>query len=687
MMGALACEVGTTQKECERQGCCWSPSKFEDFVPVDLPWCFQKNNGSVEYALRGAQSTDTSVHGVLELQHADFLPALGEDAPALDASLVLVAPTIARLTLLPRGGKPRWRVPTALLNSPFLHSLKGAELPPDGARPSDAAPTEWVRLGPPAPSSPPDGGPALLVEYRAEPFALRVLAPSDGPTPRELFSTDAKRLAARDQYLEWLARVPANATLFGAGERGSHTMRLRRNGAPRPIWARDIGPTLLEQNMYGAHPFVLALEPEGLAWGVFLLNSNAMDVVPSADALAFRAVGGVLDFFFFLGPEPQDVMEQYTRVVGRPAMVPYWALGWHQSKYGYASVGEMREVVANYSAVGLPLETLWADIDHMDKWKDFTFDPVNFPMQGMQDLVRGLHANQQRFVPIVDPGIKVEQGYQPYEVGLAQELFVKGVDNKNPYLGWVWPGPCHFPDFAHPPTQQYFTDALAEHHKNLDFDGIWIDMDEASNFCTGDVCVPRSSPANALPMRPLSRLTKEPQWVCHLECSEATDLSPEQRALRHPPYDVSNGLARAPLGEKVISVLARRVDGSWEYDAHNLYGLAEVRVTHAALERVRGRRPFVLSRASWAGTGAYAAHWTGDNEATWEQLRMSIPGMLNIGLFGMPMAGVDICGFQKNTTMELCSRWTSLGAFYPFSRSHSDLHSTRQARMAVSSGL
>ncbi|KAL6777600.1 AGL1 [Auxenochlorella protothecoides x Auxenochlorella symbiontica] len=660
--------VGITEGECRNKGCCWNPADFQDFPYVDVPWCFTQNAHPAEYEAAKIQE-DNGGGSYAELALVKSVqPELGPDVTKLSASVRRVGCDTLRLTLRD-ADEARWEVPTHLFKSDILA----------GQPCSPQAPVARQRPGSGPSMNGACGGSATTLEYNLlpHPFSLTVTRSGDGAP---LFNSTGQRLVFKDQYLELSTGLSPGATLFGAGERVSRSLHLARNGAPRPLWNRDIGPALEEQNSYGSHPWVLGLEPDGTAWGILLLSSNAMDIIPSEEKLSWRVTGGIIDMFVFGGPTPLAVMEQFTAVIGRPALVPYWTLGWHQCKYGYASVWEVREVVANYSAAGLPLEAQWIDIDQMDHWMDFTFDPVDFPVEEMQALVEDLHANGQKFVPILDPGIKVEPGYHAYDEALKRDLFVRNVEG-DPYLGWVWPGPCHFLDYLLPRTAAYWEEELAAHHNILPWDGIWIDMNEISNFCTGDLCRLKPETESEVPTLPSSRqegLGKDPQWVCHLECWEAQGLNSTQAGWAHPPYDIANGLARSPLGYKVMSVLNSHHDGSSEYDAHQLYSLAQTRVTAAAVESIRRKRPFILSRSSYLGVGAYAAHWTGDNVATWDQLAKSIAGVLNIGLFGIAMGGADICGFQGNTTSELCARWVSLGAFYPFARSHSDLHSTRQ---------
>jgi alpha-glucosidase (family GH31 glycosyl hydrolase) len=109
-----------------------------------------------------------------------------------------------------------------------------------------------------------------------------------------------------------------------------------------------------------------------------------------------------------------------------------------------------------------------------------------------------------------------------------------------------------------------------------------------------------------------------------------------------------------------------------------LYGLTEQIATNVALTQIRAKRPFLLTRSSFLGTGVHSAKWTGDNAATWNDLKSSIVSVMDFNIFGVPMIGADICGFIYDTTEELCTRWIEVGAFYPFSRNHNTLGAAPQ---------
>jgi alpha-D-xyloside xylohydrolase len=258
-------------------------------------------------------------------------------------------------------------------------------------------------------------------------------------------------------------------------------------------------------------------------------------------------------------------------------------------------------------------------------------------------------------------GININPNYSTFKRGLDMDVYIKN-QYGDPYVAQVWPGPVHFPDFLHPDIQEYWGTEIDLFHKKIPFDGLWLDMNEASNFCRGPSCY----------VDPDSTCPLEDFIVCCLVCNTSHSLS----AWDDPPYKINCSYG-AVFG-KTIALSAKHYGEVKEYDAHNLYGLSEVIITSKTLTNITEKRPFILSRSTFVGSGAYAAHWTGDNQATWADLAYSIVSVLNSGIVGIPMVGADICGFQSDTWEELCNRWIQVGAFYPFARDHSERTTIRQ---------
>ncbi|XP_047400164.1 lysosomal alpha-glucosidase isoform X1 [Sciurus carolinensis] len=584
-----------TQQECEARGCCYVPaSRGPRATLMGQPWCFFPV-GYPSYRMENLSTSEAGYTATLTRATPTFFP---RDVLTLRLDVLMETDSRLHFTIKDPANK-RYEVP---LEVPRAHGQARS--------------------------------PLYSVEFSEEPFGVVVRRKLDG---RVLLNTTVAPLFFADQFLQLSTSLPSRYVV-GLAEHLSPLM-LGTNWTKISLWNRDLAPTP-SANLYGSHPFYLSLEESGLAHGVFLLNSNAMDVVlQPSPALSWRSTGGILDVYVFVGPEPKSVVQQYLDVVGYPFMPPYWGLGFHLCRWGYSSTATVRQVVENMTRAHFPLDVQWNDLDYMDARRDFTFNRDGFA--DLPATVRELHQGGRRYVMIVDPAISSSGpagSYRPFDEGLRRRVFITN-ETGQPLIGKVWPGSSAFPDFTNPETLDWWQDMVAEFHAQVPFDGMWIDMNEPSNFVRGSE---HGCPNNDL---------------------------------ENPPY--VPGVVGGTLQAATICASSHQFL-STHYDLHNLYGLTEAIASNRALVKTRGTRPFVISRSTFAGHGRYAGHWTGDVWSSWEQLSYSVPEVLQFSLLGVPLVGADICGFLGNTSEELCVRWTQLGAFYPFMRNHNDLHSLPQ---------
>ncbi|MBE3109428.1 MAG: hypothetical protein IMZ46_02780 [Acidobacteria bacterium] len=323
----------------------------------------------------------------------------------------------------------------------------------------------------------------LVFELIPDPFSFTV---SRADTGEVLFDTSGNKLVFESQYVHLKTNLPHEPHLYGLGEHSDPFM-LNSTNYTRTIYTRDSYGAPEGENLYGAHP-VYFDHREGGTHGVFLLNSDGMDIFIDKkgcrQTLEYNIIGGVLDFYFVAGPSPRDVAAQYAEITQTPLMVPYWGLGFHQCKYGYQDVYEVAAVVANYSEMGIPLETMWTDIDYMDRRRVFTVDPERFPADLYKELVDTIHARDQKYIVMVDPAVFYKESNPALDAGLEADIFMKET-NGSLYEGVVWAGPSYFPDWFHPDVQEYWSGQFADFfdgENGPDIDGLWIDMNEPANF-------------------------------------------------------------------------------------------------------------------------------------------------------------------------------------------------------------
>ncbi|ORY16610.1 glycosyl hydrolases family 31-domain-containing protein [Clohesyomyces aquaticus] len=562
-----------------------------------------------------------------------------------------------------------------------------------------------------------------------------------------LFTTENKKLVYENQFIEFASALPEDYNLYGLGER-IHGLRLGNN-LTATIYAADVGDPI-DENLYGSHPFYLDTryfetdkygkrslvrdsashggghghgghngdsKYESYSHGVYLRNTHGQEVLLRPEGIKWRTLGGSIDLFFFDGPTQPEVTKQYQlSAIGLPAMQSYWGFGFHQCRWGYRNWTELRDVVDTFKAFNIPLETIWTDIDYMDQYRDFTVDPVTFPVAEGQAFLEQLHKDGQHFVPIVDSAIYIpnptngSDAYAPYTRGNESGAFLNNPDGSQ-YIGAVWPGYTVFPDWLSGAGVPWWVQEMVLWHKEIPFDGIWIDMSEVSSFCvgscgTGNVTLNPVHPPFSLPGEAGAVIYEYPEGFNLTNATEAASASaasssqaaakstappasststsylrttptPGVRNVNYPPYVINN--VQGDLAVHAVSPNATHHNGVEEYDVHNLFGHQILNATYQALLSVfPSKRPFIIGRSTFAGSGKWAGHWGGDNASKWYYMYFSIPQALSFSLFGIPMFGVDTCGFNGNSDSELCSRWMQLSAFFPFYRNHNVLSAISQ---------
>ncbi|KAL0572888.1 hypothetical protein V5O48_009082, partial [Marasmius crinis-equi] len=306
--------------------------------------------------------------------------------------------------------------------------------------------------------------PKILFTHQTTPFTFTI-SRVRALTNESLFSTSPLHpLIFEPQYLRIKNTAPpTNANIYGLGEH-TESFRLPTRNLTRTFWSRDSYGIPTGTNLYGNHPVYFEHRTTG-THGVFLLSSNGMDVKinetqgeeegeEGGTSVEYNVIGGILDFYFFVGEDPVEVSREYAKIAGTPAEVPYWAFGLHQCRFGYQDFVDVAGVITNYSAAGIPLETMWTDIDYMDRRRVFTLDPQYFPLSRMREIVEHLHANGQKYIVMTDPAVGYfpDQGYGAVDRGLDRDIFLKW-PNGSVVIGVVWPGPAVYPDWFHPDTQ------------------------------------------------------------------------------------------------------------------------------------------------------------------------------------------------------------------------------------------
>jgi alpha-glucosidase len=412
--------------------------------------------------------------------------------------------------------------------------------------------------------------------------------------------------------------MPAQTHYFGLGDK---TGPLDRRGRAFTLWNTDayqFGPD--SDPLYKSIPFVLGAEASGRSFGLFVdtpWRSQFDFGKVQGGTLSISSEGPGLDYYVLAGPDAHAVLSQYAFLTGPTPLPPQWALGFQQSRYSYMNEAEARAIVDRARADHIPLDALYLDIDYQDRNRPFTVNTKSFP--DLPKLVGDFKALGVRTILITDLHIAAAPGqnYAPYDSGKAADLFVKRPDGAD-YVGEVWPGPAVFPDFSRPAARDWWG-GLYTGYVKMGVAGFWNDMNEPAIFKVASKTMPED----------VVHRIEEPGFT--------------PRAASHA-------------------------------EMHNVYGMLNGRATYEGLLKLDpNTRPFVLTRASYAGGQRYAATWTGDNTSSWAHLKLSVSQLANLGLSGFSMAGDDIGGYAgKAPSPELLTRWIQVGAFNPVFRDHEE---------------
>lgn len=443
----------------------------------------------------------------------------------------------------------------------------------------------------------------------------------------------------------WQLTLSEQAAVYGLGEmprginkRGWHYIA---NNTDESRHSED------KLSFYGAHNFLLVRDGS-TCFGLFVDFPGKVyyDIgYTRHDLLSFHTETPDYDLYLLSGGNENAICREFRTLIGRSYIPPRWAFGLAQSRWGYKTEEDVREVARQYKEHDLPLDMICMDIDYMQDYADFTVNKERFP--DLTKLSADLKAQGIRLVPIIDAGVRVDPNDSTCTEGLKKGYFCKKADG-TPFVAAVWPGKAYFADFLRPEVREWF----GHKYKALTdcgIEGFWNDMNEPSLFYS--------------PER-LRAFLDDMAALREKDNIEQEEFFPRvvggAMGLMNSPADYASFYHEAD-GRKV------RHD-----QVHNLYGGSMTRAAGEAFADLRpGQRTLLYSRSSFIGSHRYGGIWLGDNNSSWAQLLANIQMMPSVQMCGFLYSGADLCGFSCDTTPDLALRWLEFGLLTPLMRNHS----------------
>ncbi|XP_042637224.1 sucrase-isomaltase, intestinal-like [Orycteropus afer afer] len=430
-------QPGATREACEAKGCFWCSTNL-----ANVPWCFYPADGPYGYTLSD-QPQKTAKGWRMILNKRDTISLFGDDISPIAMDIEYHTKDRLRFKIYDPNNE-RFEVPLNIDSPPNTADDRNYE-----------------------------------VEFRNDSsFQFRIIRKITGTV---LWETSFGGLIFSNQFIH-IKTTFSSSSVYGFGEHEHPSFKHTMNYVKYGMFSRDQAPVAFG-NLYGVHPFYMCIENDFNAHGVLLLNSNAQDVTLSPHpSITFQTIGGVLDFYMFLGPTPENVVQQYTEAIGRPFMPPYWSLGFQLSRWGYNNIKVLQKTVERLKQYNIPHDVQYGDIDYMDCQLDFTYDKTNFA--GLPEYVKALKKDGMHYVIILDPFLtkdEPEGTYKPYDLGQEMGIWINNSDGATPAIGRAWPpGDSVFPDYTNPLTTKWWIQMCMEFKNIIDYDGIWINTGEAT---------------------------------------------------------------------------------------------------------------------------------------------------------------------------------------------------------------
>lgn len=398
-----------------------------------------------------------------------------------------------------------------------------------------------------------------------------------------------------------------------------------------------------KRSLYGAHNFIIVSGKQTFGMFFDYPSTLTFDIgYTRMDTMKVSCENADLNLYVFEGENAYDIVKQFRKVIGRSYIPPKFAFGFGQSRWGYETKEDFCKVADGYRDNHIPLDMIYMDIDYMQDFKDFTVNEENF--KDFPGFVQEMKDKNIRMIPIIDAGVKVEDGYSVYEEGVEKQYFCKREDGSD-FVAVVWPGDTHFPDVLNADARKWFGDQY-RFLTEQGIEGFWNDMNEPAIF-----------------------YSKE-------------GLAEAKEVTRRFADDEEDKIQSWKVGVKLLGLANNHEDYRRFYHlvngkkvrhdkVHNLFGYNMTRAAGEAFERIDPDKRFLMfSRSSYVGMHRYGGIWTGDNKSWWSHILLNLKMMPSLNMCGFLYTGADLGGFGADTTRDLLLRHLALGVFTPLMRDH-----------------